>query len=440
MKIPGCLWSAIAMLGALSVVPPNVRAAEVAGPPWARNWSAYSRQAYLSGADSDWDGLNDAEEEMGLVLWGEADSNDCAWIGGAGASVVTEWSWCGVDDDVQPLALPFAFTWGTQQWSRIWAGVNGTLGFGRGQPSPWSRPLPSAAAGPYPFFAICWSQLYLDPAVGGQVWIRQPSTQGVAVCWENLHASNAANSRISFQSELRRNGEMIWRYRDLDGGAGAAPAGIAGLQRDGRGWWIPSASLQSNLALRVAALNGLSSANADSDGDGIPDGIEFRYFTPARPGAPHLDPAVPDNPGDIDRDGLDVIGEYLHGGLDPFYWDSDGDMLSDGYEVGARLLAYDATGIHGTYGDADGDGVTNLTERLHCSQARLADSDGDGYSDATEIAVGGSPSGTGAVVSATWLAPVRLTLGDPGLDGATEAYEMRIEPLSGDNRRFVFQN
>jgi hypothetical protein len=419
---------------------PPLRAEEI-GPPWARAWDAVSRQAYRNGADTDWDGLNDDEEAIGLVLWGAAGSADQGWVSGPGVSEIAEWNWSGIDDDVQPVELPFAFLWGTQSWTSIWVGVNGTLGFERGQSSPVPRPLPAASAGPYPFFGVFWQQLYLDPAAGGRVWTWAPETGRFVICWENLWLSNAVNSRISFQAELRRDGSMIWRYRDLNDGRGGVASAVLGAQRDDRGWWCVSDSLAPGAALLLVPLTGVSATNADSDGDGVADGVEFFYAH--RPGSlpeQRLDPARPDNPGDCDRDGLDVTAEYLYGRLDPFYWDSDGDMLGDGYEVASRLLAYDATGIHGLQGDGDGDGISNLKERLHRCQPRLADSDGDGRRDPFEIAIGANPAGAGAVASSAWLAPVNVVLGDPGLDGATEAYEMRLDAVSGDTRSFTFQN
>lgn len=136
-------------------------------PAQARAWDAIAEQAYLSRPDTDWDGINDDEERLGTVLWGEVERGKNGWVPGVGATNFAEWVWGGVDDDAQPVDLPFAFPWGTQSWSRVWVGVNGTLGFGRGQTSPHAKPLPSAAAGVWPFFGVLWGQFYLEPSVGG---------------------------------------------------------------------------------------------------------------------------------------------------------------------------------------------------------------------------------------------------------------------------------
>ncbi len=428
------------LIGILNFLPTFILA-EDARPSQARVWDVFTRQAYLSGADEDWDGVNDDEERLGKILWGTVTGTNASWVaGGASPTVVAAWAVSAPDNDVQPVSLPFAFPLGTQSWTQVWIGVNGTLGFGSGQPSPLSQPLPSLTLGSNPFFAIFWNQLHLDPTASGRAWTSSPGAGRFVVCWEHLQLGGQANSSISFQVELRQDGETFWRYRELNAASASVTNGVVGIQADGSGWWFPSAMLQSNLTLRVTSITGLSPYDADTDGDGIIDGIELYYYQPDAVDGRYLSPVRPDNPGDFDRDGLEVEQEYLHGQLDPFYWDSDGDMLSDGYEVKTRLLATNASGIHSLPGDADGDGLSNYLERLHRSQPRLADSDGDGRGDAIEIAAGSNPAGPGAVASADWLAPVNFILGDPGLDGKTEAYEMMIDSLSGDARSFTFQN
>ena len=63
---------------------------------------------------------------------------------------------------------------------------------------------------------------------------------------------------------------------------------------------------------------------------------------------------------DADQDGLSDSDEVQHYGTDPNNADTDGDMMSDGWEVAAGLnpLADDAGG------DIDGDGLTNLDEYI----------------------------------------------------------------------------
>ena len=83
---------------------------------------------------------------------------------------------------------------------------------------------------------------------------------------------------------------------------------------------------------------------SDSDGDGLPDWWEMKYFGNL----------LQDGNGDPDQDGLSNADEFLLG-LNPLLADTDGDGMPDGFEVanGLNPLVNDANG------DLDGDGVPN---------------------------------------------------------------------------------
>lgn len=129
------------------------------------------------------------------------------------------------------------------------------------------------------------------------------------------------------------------------------------------------------LALSFVTGYGSNPLSADTDGDGLPDGVEVGTYG----GDPRL--------GDTDGDGLTdsqevAIGTSLN---NP---DSDGDGLLDGWEVANQLNPLSSFGNDGAEGDIDGDGLTNLQEQSHGGNPRSADTDGDGLSDALEIANG----------------------------------------------------
>jgi len=94
----------------------------------------------------------------------------------------------------------------------------------------------------------------------------------------------------------------------------------------------------------------------DSDYDGIPDDVERQYLAD-EPGAPGLDPFVPDADLDADGDGISNQAEIALG-TNPIMTDSDRDRMPDGWELawGFDPLEDDA------WVDSDGDRLTNVEE------------------------------------------------------------------------------
>ncbi|NMA17139.1 MAG: hypothetical protein GX935_07850 [Erysipelotrichia bacterium] len=138
----------------------------------------------------------------------------------------------------------------------------------------------------------------------------------------------------------------------------------------------------------------------DADNDGMPDTWETRYG---------LDPTIDDSGGDLDGDGLTNLEEYQLG-TDPSRQDTDGDGLSDGYEVHVtgtsplsvdtdgdglpdnwelqhELDPLDSAGEHGASGDPDHDGLTNIEEYLGGTLPNNPDTDTDGLLDGYDTLV-----------------------------------------------------
>ena len=115
-------------------------------------------------------------------------------------------------------------------------------------------------------------------------------------------------------------------------------------------------------------LNG----SQDTDGDGIPDGMEVEYFK--------TDPNRRDTAGS----GMDDWRKIFVYGMDATVGDADGDGLPDGWELLHGLDPTSAEGVHGAEGDPDGDGLANRLEFLYGTHPNKADTDGDGLADREE--------------------------------------------------------
>ena len=159
-----------------------------------------------------------------------------------------------------------------------------------------------------------------------------------------------------------------------------------------------------------------SPTSKDSDNNGIPDGWGQRPNDPALLGAPT---------GDADGDGLNHLAEAA-AGTNPLNPDTDGDGLTDGYEVNTsnssplhtdtdndgvddRLEDNDGTNpnspdtdgdqlpdlferlndtdplVNDAAADPDNDGLLNLGEYLNGTRANDSDTDDDGLNDGDEV-------------------------------------------------------
>ncbi len=141
---------------------------------------------------------------------------------------------------------------------------------------------------------------------------------------------------------------------------------------------------------------GMNPDEIDSDGDTLSDGYELEYgrqianFDAVR-GFGALDPTSPDSDGDGWGDAEEVSAM-----ANPANPDSDGDGWGDGDEVAAQG---DATAGPDKFmaatdpldDDSDDDGISDGDEASANTRAELADSDGDGLGDLAEDKLGTNP-------------------------------------------------
>ncbi len=137
---------------------------------------------------------------------------------------------------------------------------------------------------------------------------------------------------------------------------------------------------QDGMPDEIEAALGYVSTKADTDGDGILDGLE-----------------------DKDNDGLPNAGEVL-AETDPNHRDTDGDGILDGAE------------------DQDGDGLINAREFAAGTLPNVADTDVDGWNDESEVTAGSNPVDPG-------IRPAMLLTAAPSLKIAVA--QLRSTGLAG---------
>ncbi|TDU81874.1 hypothetical protein EI77_01186 [Prosthecobacter fusiformis] len=144
-------------------------------------------------------------------------------------------------------------------------------------------------------------------------------------------------------------------------------------------------SLYSPLYSILFACLGPDDETRDLDADGLPDWWELQYL-PLNATLAQLQALLPaDDSGD--NDGVTLADEFLYG-TSPLLADTDGDGMSDAWEI---LHGLAATNASNALADSDSDGLTNLQEAINQTNPWSSDTDGDGISDSSEVTNGLNP-------------------------------------------------
>jgi hypothetical protein len=178
-----------------------------------------------------------------------------------------------------------------------------------------------------------------------------------------------------------------------DAGQGIDPSDPANVQRDTDCDGLTDAE---ELSTRYAGGGRTFADTADSDGDGIPDGVELGRtssvnttcgFVGAAAPANVTNPTLADTDGDGIPDGVEDAnrnGRLDVGETDPTSRDTDGDGLTDGEEDLNGNGQVDPGETDPRNPDTDGDGIRDGVERRNGTDPTNPDTDGDGCLDGQE--------------------------------------------------------
>jgi hypothetical protein len=160
----------------------------------------------------------------------------------------------------------------------------------------------------------------------------------------------------------------------------------------------------------------------DTDGDTVSDAFEVRLY--------ETSPIKNDSDSDGLGDGLEI--KVYH--TDPLDADTDGDGLADGREVDIGTAA--------TRADTDRDGLEDGPEvNTYQTNATAADTDGDGLADGAEVELGTNPTMAdtdedgltdGEEVTLYDTDPTRADTDGDGFDDDIEVFENSTDPTVAD--------
>ena len=162
--------------------------------------------------------------------------------------------------------------------------------------------------------------------------------------------------------QANRSDRALMGYFTFDDGGVTAQDMLATYQRDWREDWVHAGALFGDAIMVEDAVSQdvpIPDRDVDSDGDGIADSWEIRYFDRI---------TATNGQTDFDGDGLTDYYEYL-APTHPLLMDTNNDGVND-----------DLT-------DSDGDLLTNLEEQEYRTHPGEMDTDDDGLSDREELLV-----------------------------------------------------
>jgi len=266
----------------------------------------------------------------------------------------------GMNDGFAQISLGLQFPVFDETFSTAYVCDNGFVSFGEGSTAWENESLPSTSI-PKKTLCVFWDDLSLLDNPGAAVYIQTNSNQCI-ISFEGISSlTDETPQSNSFQVVLHDDGSILYQYKAVSHD-GLLP--IIGMQLDEGNVEFYAGNITNGTALLIS--NGM---DADLDLDGVSDVWEIKWFGGLN--------AVTNGSDFVTGDHLFTYAESAYLGLNPNVTDTDGDGLSDKYEVENGLNPVVPE-------DSDADGIPDYFETAQGLNPAdpadaLADPDGDGF-------------------------------------------------------------
>lgn len=324
------------------------------------NFYEYWNSTNPSAPDTDGDGLLDVDEATWLST-----SENIPWFDMTDATVFPPAS--STDVALYPCDLPFTNRIAALPVTTVVADINGVVYFGNASTtnglysrnSGWDmaddNSFPSIAVAPY------WTDLCLRTAIGSAISYKKVNYSGqnyFVLQFQRVAIYHGTGNEVTFQvsiPETSPSNVVYVRYGSIVDARNS--------------YYKVSVGAQAFSNLAKLPVSYASPAQTP-----VTNGMVVAYHFGCG-----SDPAEIDTDGDGVRDDV----ELLHGS-NPRNSNTDGDSMTDEWEIRYGLDPCSADGANGTFGDFDGDFLSNDKEQEYETNPAMPDSDGDGVVDGIE--------------------------------------------------------
>ncbi|MBI9021249.1 MAG: hypothetical protein JEZ10_08365 [Verrucomicrobia bacterium] len=264
------------------------------------------------------------------------------------------------------ISLGFLFPFYGDAHAVAYVCNNGFLSFDESEDSEWENSALPASSIPAQSLCPFWDDLSMEGSTNSTVYIQSSSNQCV-VSFFNVSFYEDESVILNFQIILNEDGSILYQYKDVSSD-GTLPTIGAQWGEGSVEFYAGGITNGTALSIRVDGVN------ADFDLDGVGDAWEMQWFG---------DLSIITNGGDfVAETNLFTYAEASYLGLNPNVTDTDGDGLSDVYEVENGLNPV-------VQQDSDGDGMPDYFETAEGLNPAdpsdaLADPDADGFPNVYE--------------------------------------------------------